>query len=226
MYDRAEYDSWLQRIRLYCRGKENGIYILQLIDHGPFELGTTRDTLGTTSEGCVLFGPKRPRTYDDFNDNEKNDSMLISVPPILCFKDYPKTSTSSSVTILKKKQFGTTSKCFLMDLSSPKKTKNLNCMMNLNASRCFQVKTSMSTMFMTAVKLNKGLKETNHEQMYAYLKQHEKHAAQDRLITEIVTPTTNDQLAFVSSVQPYTQSSPVLSHQYPPSSTPLQSPHV
>ncbi|GJR55198.1 retrovirus-related pol polyprotein from transposon TNT 1-94 [Tanacetum coccineum] len=50
--------------------------------------------------------------------------------------------------------------------------------------------------FVTAVKLNKGLKETNHEQLYAYLKQHEKHAAQDRLIIERITPTTNDQLAF------------------------------
>ncbi|GKC16329.1 retrovirus-related pol polyprotein from transposon TNT 1-94, partial [Tanacetum coccineum] len=64
--------------------------------------------------------------------------------------------------------------------------------------------------FVIAVKLNKGLKETNHEQLYAYLKQHEKHTAQDRLIIERITPTTNDQLAFVSSVQPYTQSS-----QYP-----------
>ncbi|GKB20164.1 integrase, catalytic region, zinc finger, CCHC-type containing protein [Tanacetum coccineum] len=80
--------------------------------------------------------------------------------------------------------------------------------------------------FVTAVKLNKGLKETNHEQLYAYLKQHEKHAAQDRLIIEKITPTTNDQLAFVSSVQPYAQSSHVQSYQYPPSSTPLQSPHV
>nr|GEU91077.1 hypothetical protein [Tanacetum cinerariifolium] len=53
--------------------------------------------------------------------------------------------------------------------------------------------------FVTAVKLNKGLKETNHEQLYAYLKQHEKHAAQDRLIIERITPATNDQLAFVSS---------------------------
>ncbi|GJT13319.1 retrovirus-related pol polyprotein from transposon TNT 1-94 [Tanacetum coccineum] len=53
--------------------------------------------------------------------------------------------------------------------------------------------------FVTAVKLNKGLKETNHEQLYAYLKQHEKHAAQDRLIIERITPTTNDPLAFVSS---------------------------
>ncbi|GJZ72624.1 hypothetical protein Tco_0636770, partial [Tanacetum coccineum] len=61
--------------------------------------------------------------------------------------------------------------------------------------------------FVTSVKLNKGLKETNHEQLYAYLKQHEKHAAQDRLIIERITPATNDQLAFVSTVQPHAQSS-------------------
>nr|GEZ42891.1 UBN2 domain-containing protein [Tanacetum cinerariifolium] len=56
---------------MYCRGKENEIYILQLIDHGLFELGTTRDTLGTTQKRGVLLGPERPRTYDDLNDNEK-----------------------------------------------------------------------------------------------------------------------------------------------------------
>ncbi|GJS96311.1 retrovirus-related pol polyprotein from transposon TNT 1-94, partial [Tanacetum coccineum] len=34
-------------------GKENGLKILQSIDQGPFELGTTRDALGTTPEGDV-----------------------------------------------------------------------------------------------------------------------------------------------------------------------------
>nr|GEU29643.1 reverse transcriptase domain-containing protein [Tanacetum cinerariifolium] len=71
MLDRTDYDSWSQRIRLYCTGKENGINILQSINNGPFELGTTRDTLGTTPEGGVLLGPERPRTYDYLNDNEK-----------------------------------------------------------------------------------------------------------------------------------------------------------
>ncbi|GJW92374.1 hypothetical protein Tco_0169927 [Tanacetum coccineum] len=71
MLDRTDYESWSQRIRLYCRGKENGVYILQSIDQGPFQLGVTRDTLGTTPEGGVLLGPERARTYDDLNDNEK-----------------------------------------------------------------------------------------------------------------------------------------------------------
>nr|GEZ58602.1 integrase, catalytic region, zinc finger, CCHC-type, peptidase aspartic, catalytic [Tanacetum cinerariifolium] len=71
MLDRTDYDLWSQRIWLYCRGKENGIYILQSIDHGPFELGTTRDTLGTTPKGGALLRLETPHTYDDLNDNEK-----------------------------------------------------------------------------------------------------------------------------------------------------------
>ena len=62
--------------------------------------------------------------------------------------------------------------------------------------------------FVTAVKLNKGLRDTNHEQLYAYLQQHEKHAAYDRLMREKLNPSaTNDSLAFVSNVQQLNESS-------------------
>ncbi|GJV84763.1 integrase, catalytic region, zinc finger, CCHC-type containing protein [Tanacetum coccineum] len=71
MLDRTDYESWSQRIRLYCRGKENGLQILQSIDQRPFELGTTRNTLGTTPEGGVLLRPERPHTYEDLSDTEK-----------------------------------------------------------------------------------------------------------------------------------------------------------
>nr|GEY20021.1 hypothetical protein [Tanacetum cinerariifolium] len=153
-------------------GKENGIYILYLIDHGSFELGTTKDTLGTIPEEGVLLRLERPRTYDDLNDNEN-------------------------------KRFDADLNSKFVNNMSPKWDR-----------------------FVTAVKLNKGLKEINHEQLYAYLKQHKKHVTQDRLIVKRITPMTNDGLAFFSSVQPYTQSSPVQFHQYPPSSAPLLSPYV
>ncbi|GJT94307.1 hypothetical protein Tco_1083152 [Tanacetum coccineum] len=45
--------------------------LLCSIDQGPFELGTTRNTLGTTPEGGVLLRLERPHTYDDLSDNEK-----------------------------------------------------------------------------------------------------------------------------------------------------------
>ncbi|GKE53955.1 hypothetical protein Tco_1489111 [Tanacetum coccineum] len=141
---------------MYCRGKENGLLILQSIDQGLFELGTTRNTLGTTPEGGVLLRPERPRTYEDLSDSEKkryeadvrNAKMLLAGSPL---------------------------------------TKE-------------DIESQLYDEFEWFKMLLGCLKETNHEQLYAYLKQHEKHAAQDRLIIERTTPATNDQLAFVSTV--------------------------
>ncbi|GJW46371.1 hypothetical protein Tco_0078017 [Tanacetum coccineum] len=45
MLDRTDFASWQQRIRLYCRGKENGVNILKSIDEGPFQMGTFPGTL-------------------------------------------------------------------------------------------------------------------------------------------------------------------------------------
>ncbi|GJU18463.1 retrovirus-related pol polyprotein from transposon TNT 1-94 [Tanacetum coccineum] len=52
--------------------KGNGLLILQSIDQGPFELGTTRNTLRTTPEGGVLLRPKRPRTCGDLSVHATN----------------------------------------------------------------------------------------------------------------------------------------------------------
>ncbi|GJZ13858.1 hypothetical protein Tco_0549088 [Tanacetum coccineum] len=71
MLDRTDYESWSQRIWLYCRGKENGVYILQSIDQGPFQLGVTRDTLGTTLRG-VFLDRKGSETYDDLKTMKRN----------------------------------------------------------------------------------------------------------------------------------------------------------
>ena len=45
MLDRTDYDSWAQRIRLYCLGKENGVNILKSVDEGPYQIETTRDLI-------------------------------------------------------------------------------------------------------------------------------------------------------------------------------------
>ncbi|GJX97679.1 hypothetical protein Tco_0353477 [Tanacetum coccineum] len=39
MLDKTDFASWQQRIRLYCRGKENGVNILKSIDEGPISDG-------------------------------------------------------------------------------------------------------------------------------------------------------------------------------------------
>ncbi|GJT60463.1 retrovirus-related pol polyprotein from transposon TNT 1-94 [Tanacetum coccineum] len=68
--------------------------------------------------------------------------------------------------------------------------------------------------FMTAIKLNKGLKESNHDHLYVYLNQHESHANENKMLMERLNQHSHDPLALVSNVSPY---------QYPSSSSvPLQ----
>ncbi|GKA78436.1 hypothetical protein Tco_0784973 [Tanacetum coccineum] len=72
MLDRTNFASWQQRIRLYCRGKENGVNILKSIDEGPFYIGTTRDTLAEGTEGAQQLGPERAQVYSDLSPEDKD----------------------------------------------------------------------------------------------------------------------------------------------------------
>ncbi|GKB52243.1 retrovirus-related pol polyprotein from transposon TNT 1-94 [Tanacetum coccineum] len=71
MLDRTDFASWQQRIRLYCRGKENGVNILKSIDEGPFQMGTFWETLAEGNEGALHLGPERPRVYSDLSPEDK-----------------------------------------------------------------------------------------------------------------------------------------------------------
>ncbi|GJR97970.1 hypothetical protein Tco_0270144 [Tanacetum coccineum] len=190
--------------------KENGLHILQSIDQGPFKLGTTRNTLGTTPEGGVLLGPEMPRTYDDLNDNEKKRYDADVHATNIVLQGLPKDIHKLINHNIEAKAIWDNVKMLLTGSELTKE--DIESQLYDEFER-FKM--------LPAVKLNKGLKERNYEQLYAYLKQHEKHVAQDRLIIERITPTTSDQLAFVSTIQPYAQSSHVQSHQYSSSSAAL-----
>ncbi|GKF51133.1 hypothetical protein Tco_0147600 [Tanacetum coccineum] len=56
--------------------------------------------------------------------------------------------------------------------------------------------------FVTAVKLNRGLKTSNYDQLYAYLKQHKAHANENKMMMEIYNQHVIDPLAFVSNISP------------------------
>nr|GEX70264.1 hypothetical protein [Tanacetum cinerariifolium] len=51
--------------------------------------------------------------------------------------------------------------------------------------------------FVTSVKLNKGLADSNYDQLYAYLKQHEAHANENKLMLERSSQHTVDPLALM-----------------------------
>nr|GEV55620.1 hypothetical protein [Tanacetum cinerariifolium] len=64
--------------------------------------------------------------------------------------------------------------------------------------------------FVTAVKLNRGLRDSNYDQLYAYLKQHEAHANENKMMLDRFTQHTVDPPALMSNVshqQYFSQSS-------------------
>ncbi|GJV88023.1 retrovirus-related pol polyprotein from transposon TNT 1-94 [Tanacetum coccineum] len=64
--------------------------------------------------------------------------------------------------------------------------------------------------FVTAVKLNRGLRDSNYDKLYAYMKQHEAHANENKMMLERFTQHIVDPLALMSNVshqQYYSQSS-------------------
>nr|GEU96917.1 retrovirus-related Pol polyprotein from transposon TNT 1-94 [Tanacetum cinerariifolium] len=72
MLDRTDFESWQQRIWLYCKGKDHGEYILQSIDEGPFKMGRCRDEIASGADGPYLVRncnqPKRPQNSDYFKE--------------------------------------------------------------------------------------------------------------------------------------------------------------
>nr|GFB84722.1 hypothetical protein [Tanacetum cinerariifolium] len=66
--------------------------------------------------------------------------------------------------------------------------------------------------FMTAVKLNRGLRDSNYDQLFSYLKQHEAHEKENKMISERLSqPTaqpTADPLALLSNVSNTQHGSP------------------
>ncbi|GJU55191.1 hypothetical protein Tco_1228905 [Tanacetum coccineum] len=136
MLDRTDFASWQQRIRLYCRGKENGVNILKSIDEGPFQMGIFRETLAEGTEGAL--GLERPRVYSDLSPEDKDRTYRTNAPG----------------------------------------------------------------RFVTAVKLNRGLRDSNYDQLYAYLKQHEAHANENKMMLDQFTQHTVDPLALISNVAP------------------------
>ncbi|GKB81807.1 hypothetical protein Tco_0948702 [Tanacetum coccineum] len=199
----------ISKVELGFLGKENRLQILQSIDQGPFELGTTRDALGTTPEGGVLHGPERPRTYEDLCDTEKKRYDVDVRATNIVLQGLPKDIYKLINHNIEAKAIWDNVKMLLAGSDFTKEDREsqlydefkrfkmlpgenineyyvrfhklVNDMRNIritmpNIQLNSKFVNNMSPewdKFVTAVKLNKGLKETNHEQLYAYLKQHD-----------------------------------------------------
>nr|GEU62098.1 hypothetical protein [Tanacetum cinerariifolium] len=207
MLERTDFALWQQRIRRYCQGKENRVNILKSIDEGPFQMGTVREPL---AEGAPRLGLERPldnvkmllegseltkedqesQLYDDFENFQQHKEEIIHGYYVR----------------------------FSKLINVMRNIKMTMTRMQLNSKFVNNMLPEWGR-FVTAVKLNKGLRDSNYDQLYAYLKQHETHVNENKMILDRFTQQTVDPLSLMSNVshqQHYSQSSSTLPSTYVP----------
>ncbi|GJR05282.1 hypothetical protein Tco_0528266 [Tanacetum coccineum] len=146
-------------------------------------MGTTRVIIAEGTEGSLNLGPERPRVYSDLSQDEKDRYNADIRATNIILQGLPKDIYS------------------LINHYTDAKDIWDNVKMLLEGSELTK-EDCESQLFVTAVKLNKGLKNSNFDQLYAYLKQHEAHANENKMMLERLTQQTVDPLALMSNVSP------------------------
>ncbi|GKC50215.1 hypothetical protein Tco_1072960, partial [Tanacetum coccineum] len=158
MLDRTDFESWQQRIRLYCLGKDNGENIMKLITEGPFKIGTFIQTPAEETEGALQPGPERARIFTDLSAKEKGrESQLYDE-----FEHFHQIKGETIHVYYVR---------FMKLINDMRNIKMTMPRMQLNSKFMNNMLPEWSR-FITEVKLNRGLNESNFDQVYAYLKQH------------------------------------------------------
>ncbi|GJX62884.1 retrovirus-related pol polyprotein from transposon TNT 1-94 [Tanacetum coccineum] len=227
MLNRTDFASWQQRVRLYCRGKENGVNILKSIDEGPFQMGTFRETLAEGTEDKERYNADIQATnillqglpkdiyflinhYTDAKDIWDNVKMLLEGSELT--KEDRESQLYNDLEHFRQNKGETIHDYYV------RFAKLINDMWNIKMtiSRMQLNSKFVNNMlpkwgrFVTSVKLNRGLRDPNYDQLYAYLKQHEAHANENKMMLDRFTQYTVDPLALMSNVshqQHYSQSS-------------------
>ncbi|GKE07453.1 hypothetical protein Tco_1399471, partial [Tanacetum coccineum] len=144
MLDRTDFASWQQRIRLYCRGKENGVNILKSIDEGPFQMGTFRETLAEGDED-----------KDRYNADIQATNILL--------QGLPKDIYSLINHYTDAKDIWDNVK-MLLEGSELTKEDRESQLMQLNSKFVNNMLLEWGR-FITAVKLNRDLRDSNYDQL-------------------------------------------------------------
>nr|GEV72176.1 integrase, catalytic region, zinc finger, CCHC-type, peptidase aspartic, catalytic [Tanacetum cinerariifolium] len=216
MLDRTDFASMQQRIRLYYRGKDNGVNILKSIDEGPIKLGTFRETLAESTEGTPQFGPKRSRVYSDLKSKKKDRYNADIRATNILLQGLPK-DIYTLINTLTQKTFGIIQHKeesihdyyvrFAKLINDMRNIKMTMSKLQLNSKFVNNMLPEWGR-FVTVVKLNRGLRDSNYDQLLAYLKQHEAYAKENKMMLERLSQPTVDPLALLSNVSNTQHGSP------------------
>nr|GFA98371.1 hypothetical protein [Tanacetum cinerariifolium] len=210
MLDRTDFTPWQQRIRLYCRGKDNGVNIFKSIDEGPYKIGTYRETLAESTEGTPQFGPERPRIYSDLKSEKKDRYNADIWATNILLQGLPKDIYTLINHYTDAKDIWDNVKMLLEGSELTKEDQESQLYDEFEHFRQHKGESIQDyyVRYVTAVKLNRGLRDSNYDQLFAYLKQHEAHAKENKMMLERLSQPTADPFALLSNVSNTQHGSP------------------
>ncbi|GJR66036.1 retrovirus-related pol polyprotein from transposon TNT 1-94 [Tanacetum coccineum] len=175
MLDRTDFESWQQRIRL-----DNGENIMKSIKEGPFQMGTVSDVITGGTEGAVQQGPVRARVLNDLSAEEKERYKADIRATNILLQGIPKDIYSLINHYTDAKDIWENVKMILEGSELTKDDRESQLYDEYEHFR--QIK-------------GEGIQGYY---LYAYLKQHEVHANENRIMMERLCQPNNDPLALVS----------------------------
>ncbi|GJY42762.1 retrovirus-related pol polyprotein from transposon TNT 1-94 [Tanacetum coccineum] len=174
-------------------------------------MGTFRETLAEGNEGALHLGLERPRVYSDLSPEDKERyNADIRVTNIL-LQGLPKDIYSLINHYTNAKDIWDNVKMLLEGSELTKEDPESQLYDDFKHNRQHKGETIhdyyvwfaklINDMqwgrFVTAVKLNRGLRDSNYDKLYAYLKQHEAHANENKMMLERFTQPNVNPLALM-----------------------------
>nr|GEV46433.1 hypothetical protein [Tanacetum cinerariifolium] len=210
MLDRTDFASWKQRIRLYCQGKENGGPERPRVYSNLSPKEKDRYNVDIQATNILLQGlPKYIYTlishYTDTKDIWDNVKILLEGSKLT--KEDHKSQLYDDFEHFRQYKRETIHDYYVRfaklinDMLFIKMTMSK---MQLN-SKFVNNRLLEWVRFVTEVKLNKGLRDSNYDQLYAYLKEHEAHANENKMMLDRFTQYTVNPLALMSNDSKYDQ---------------------
>nr|GEY67950.1 retrovirus-related Pol polyprotein from transposon TNT 1-94 [Tanacetum cinerariifolium] len=184
MLDRTDYESWQQRIRLYCLGKDNRENIMKSILEGLYQMGKKTKTLVGGVEGALQLGPEQDRVFSDLTQKEKDRYKADIRAMIILLQGLPKDIYALINHYTDAKDIWYNVKILLEGYVLTKDDKESQLYDDFEHFCQNKGEKSSLIIFITEVKLNRGLRESNFDQLYEYLKQHEVYATENKMMME------------------------------------------
>ncbi|GJR14991.1 integrase, catalytic region, zinc finger, CCHC-type containing protein [Tanacetum coccineum] len=158
------------------------------------------ETLAEGNEGALHLGSERPRVYSDLSPEDKERYNADIWATKILLQGLPKYIYTLINHYTDAKDIWDNVKMLLEGSELTKEDRESQLYDDFKHFRQNKGETihDYYVRFVTAVKLNRGLRDSNYDQLYAYLKQHEAHANENKMMNQA---TVQDGRVVVQNVQ-------------------------